>query len=221
MASILFQEKVRVPRDIDDLDAFRRWAHSDEFPEHGRFAYLAGDIWVDLSMEQLFSHNQVKTRMNAVLSDIAVADSLGYDAADGMFLSIPAVDLATIPDGVFASYETVRSGRVQLVEGIDEGFVELAGVPDMVLEVVSEHSVRKDTVTLRELYWKAGIPEYWLVDARKEPLQFDVLRRGARGYVATRRQAGWLKSAVFGRSFQLTLRTDPLGHPQSTLAIRA
>jgi hypothetical protein len=27
---------------------------------------------------------------------------------------------------------------------------------------VSPSSVQKDTVVLRELYWKAGIPEYWL-----------------------------------------------------------
>jgi Uma2 family endonuclease len=62
------------------------------------------------------------------------------------------------------------------------------------LEIVSAGSVEKDTQTLRELYWKAGIAEYWLVDARGERLAFDILRHAAKGYVATRKAAGWLKS---------------------------
>src|SRR5262249_757715 len=149
--------------DLEDLDAFRRWVHSDEFPEHGRFAYLSGDIWVDLTMEQFFSHNQVKACFTSVLYPLTTSEGLAYDATDGMLLSIPTVDLGTVPDGVFASFETLKAGNLRLLEGIAEGFVEWQGVPDMVLEVVSERSVRKDTETLRELYWKAGIPEYWLV----------------------------------------------------------
>src|SRR5947209_1245551 len=49
MVSILLEEKVRIPAGIDDVEAFRRWARSDAFPEHGRFAFLQGTLWVDLS----------------------------------------------------------------------------------------------------------------------------------------------------------------------------
>jgi Uma2 family endonuclease len=90
----------------------------------------------------------------------------------------------------------------------------------MVLEVVSESSVQKDYEQLREAYWEAGIQEYWLVDARKEPLKFDILRHAPGGYVATRRQKGWVRSAVFGKSFQLSQATNDLGHPEFTLAVR-
>jgi Uma2 family endonuclease len=90
----------------------------------------------------------------------------------------------------------------------------------MALEVVSRSSVQKDTVVLRDAYWKAGVREYWLVDARKEPLQFDILRRTAKGFAATRKQGGWMKSAVFGKSFRLTQQTNALGHPEYTLAVR-
>ena len=90
----------------------------------------------------------------------------------------------------------------------------------MVLEIISSSSVQKDTVLLRAAYWEAEIPEYWLVDARKEPLKFDILRHTAKGYVATRKQDGWLKSGVFGKSFQLTQSKDALGDPEFTLAVR-
>jgi Uma2 family endonuclease len=106
------------------------------------------------------------------------------------------------------------------VEGKKEGYVELQGTPDMVLEVVSESSVTKDTITLQELYWQAMIPEYWIVNARGASITFEILRHTAKGYVATRKQAGWVKSAVFGKSFRLTQQTDDLGNPEYTLAVR-
>jgi hypothetical protein len=49
-----------------------------------------------------------------------------------------------------------------------------------------------------DLYWKARIREYWLLDARGERIEFQILRHIARGYVATRPSGGWRKSAVFG-----------------------
>jgi hypothetical protein len=59
------------------------------------------------------------------------------------------------------------------------------------------------------------------VDARKEPLTFDVFRHTAKGYTATRKQDGWLKSAVFGKSFRLTQQVDPaLGDVVFNLEVR-
>jgi Uma2 family endonuclease len=90
----------------------------------------------------------------------------------------------------------------------------------MALEVMSESSVRKDTDRLRELYWRAGITEYWLVDARDLQISFVILRRTAKGYVQVPKQAGWQKSTVFGKSFKLTVRDDEDGFPEYTLAVR-
>jgi Uma2 family endonuclease len=60
----------------------------------------------------------------------------------------------------------------------------------MVLEAVSDSSVRKDLKTLRRAYFRAGIPEYWLIDARKPAVTFDILRRGTRGYIRTPKTDG-------------------------------
>jgi Uma2 family endonuclease len=216
MVSILFEESVRIPADITDLESFRRWARSEEFPERGWLSYLRGEIWVDLSMEQLFTHNLVKTCFTVVLGGLVEAGKRGYFFSDRARLSNPDVDLSTEPDGVFVSYASVEELRVRFLEG-KEGHVEIVGSPDMVLEVVSSKSVRKDTQVLRGLYWEAGIPEYWLVDARGARPRFDLLRRGRRGYTSTRPQGGWLRSGVFGQSFRLTQQPDPLGHPHYTL----
>jgi Uma2 family endonuclease len=223
MVPIILAEVGEIPPDIVDLDSFRRWARSDEFPEEGRFSYLHGEIWVDLGMEQLLLHNQdkqVKARFNLVLRDLVGDEKLGYFFPDGTRFSSLDVDLSTQPDGLFVSYDAVQDLRVRFIEGAQHGYVEVVGSPEMVLEVVSNKSVQKDTKVLRELYWAAEIPEYWLVDARKGAARFDLLRRGKRGYTAARAQDGWLRSGVFGRSFRLTQQADPLGHPRYTLEVR-
>lgn len=45
---ILINEKWLIPGWVHDLETFRRWAKSDEFPMTGRFSFLDGTIWVDL-----------------------------------------------------------------------------------------------------------------------------------------------------------------------------
>ncbi len=219
---MLIEEKIAIPAEVVDLDSFCRWATSDKYPERGRFSYLRGTIWADFSMEKLYSHNRVKTQFTTVLASFVDSLGLGIFIGDGMLLRNSAADLATEPDGMFVSYDAFRSGRVRRIEREEPDFLELEGTPEMVLEVVSDTSVRKDTEELRELYWRAGIPEYWLVDAREAAPRFDLLRYGRKGYTSTRKQAGgWLRSAVFDRSFQLTQSTDPLGDPLYVLNVRS
>ena len=90
----------------------------------------------------------------------------------------------------------------------------------MVLEVISPSSEEKDTEIMPRLYWQAGIPEYWLIDVRGDRLDFRILRRGARGYTAVRPRGGWVKSAVFDRSFRLERRIDALGYPEYALLMK-
>ena len=217
---VVESEIVRIPARVTDLDSFRRWAQSDDFPETGRICYLNGEVWVDMSKEQFFSHNQVKGEFNVVLGGLTKQERLGRYVPDGMLLSSDQADLSCQPDGAFFSFECLRTGRVKLIEGVREGFVELQGSPDMVLEVVSTSSVEKDTVLQPDLYWKAGIQEYWLVDARGDAVKFEILRHSPDGYVSVEAVSSWVASQVFERSFRLTRQTDTLGHPEITLEYR-
>lgn len=213
-------ENVVVPREVFDLGSFHEWVRSREFPEGGRIDFLAGEIWIDMSEQQLFSHVRVKGEFCRVLTSLEREHRQGFYLVDGARVSHPEADLSAVPDGVFILNDSVQTLRVQLVAGVGGGHVRLEGGPDVVLEVVSDSSVQKDTVRLRDLYWKAGVREYWLVDARREPPTFEMLQYGARGFRATRKRDGWLRSEVLGKSFRLVQQTDPLGHPVFTLEVR-
>jgi Uma2 family endonuclease len=173
-----------------------------------------------MSKEQIYTPFAVKTEITAVTHRIARMDKLGMVLGDGLPLSNFAADISGNPDMTFLLNETLRSDRIRHIEGKDGGYTELQGSPDMVLEVLSKSSVQKDEVVLRQAYWDAGIREYWLVDAHKEPLRFEILHYAPRGYSARRKKDGWARSEVFGKSFRLVQSTNALGHPEYSLEVR-
>lgn len=211
---------VSVPSWVVTLDDFRRWTDTEDIPENARVWFIKGNVWVDMSKEQLYTHVQVKTKFTIVLGGLVEAERTGLFLGDDAYLTNIEADFSGVPDALFVANKSLASGRVQMVEGAEEGFVEVEGTPDMVLEVVSPSSVKKDSVILKEAYWQAGITEYWLVDARKEPLRFDILNHTSKGYAPARKQAGWVNSNVFGKAFRLTKKTNALGHPDFVMDMR-
>jgi len=211
---------VRMPITLTTLDAFRAWIHSEAVSEETRACFLDGEVWIDMSKEQLFSHNQVKSELNIVLGGLAKSMQLGRYVPDGMLFSNAVANLSAQPDGAFVSYRSLQDGKVVLVEGTKRGIVELDGEPEMVVEVVSGSSIEKDKKTLPDLYYRAGVLEYWLIDARIEPLDFAIFQRGADRFEPNVDHEGWVASTVFGREFRLSRRSDPLGHPEFLLDYR-
>jgi Uma2 family endonuclease len=211
---------LEIPEWVTNLAAFRRWTDEPSFPEKGNIWWLCGKVWADMSQEQIFTHVDIKGEIYHVLKGIVRTGRLGRIFTDGLLLTNDAADLSGNPDATFISHHAIETNRVVLVEGKEEGFTEAVGSPEMVLEVVSKSSEEKDYTILNRAYYAAGIDEHWLVDARKDPLQFDILRRTPDKFAPTRKQAGWLKSAVFGKSFRLFKRKDDSGNPEFILEVK-
>jgi Uma2 family endonuclease len=212
--------QVTVPPWVTDLDAFLRWRQSDGVPEKLRAWFHKGEVWLDVSMERLDTHGDLKTEITTVLRTLVKAARLGRVWGDGILIVNREADLSGEPDTVYVSNDGMTSGRVKRVQGKEAGHVALEGAPDVVLGVVSDSSEKKDNQTLFEASFAAGIPEYWLVDARGKEVEFAIYKRGAKKYTKVREQDGWVKSAVFGRSFRLVRGTDPQGNPEFTLEVR-
>jgi Uma2 family endonuclease len=208
----LEMQHIVLPVWVRDLASFRRWTNRDDFPEYGRICYLAGEVDIDLSPQDIFTHVAVKGTIAATLGQQNKSERAGLFLGDGARLSNVEADISVVPDGLFAFHATLKS-RLRLLDTRGAGYDELEGSPDMVLEVVGYNSVRKDTQQLRRGYWLAGIREYWLVDARREPLVFDILRHTAKGYRTTPKKDGWIRSNVFGKSFRLTCQIE-YGNPE-------
>lgn len=158
-----------------------------------------------MSPEDIFTHGSLKTELVRVLGTLAKARDMHLFTGETRVTSVVA-DLSVEPDVVAVSEATLASGRVRLVPaagGRPDRFVELEGGPDLVVEIVSDASVRKDTQRLPAAYHAAGVRELWLVDARGSEVRFTIQRWEPQGWVIDAGPGGTAHPTVFGCGFVL------------------
>jgi Uma2 family endonuclease len=215
------EESVRIPAFVRDHASFRRWARSDAFPERGHITWIGGEIEVDMSPEDIAWHGRLKLVIARTLDLEVERRDLGLTLIDSTLYSSERADLSCEPDVLVCFWETLDSGKARLVPSTKGGYREIEGAVDLVVEVVSDSSVTKDKKRLRDRYFKAGVREYWLVDARDE-LSFLPLERGARGFAEVEKDAqGFARSRVLGRRVRLTRKPDRLGLYRYRVELRA
>ena len=82
------------------------------------------------------------------------------------------------PDLIFIATE-----RLNIITG---NYVQ--GAPDLVVEVLSPSTARRDRTVKREIYEGAGVREYWLVDMRNRSIEVNAAS-----------DAGFVTVGVYGR----------------------
>ncbi len=202
---IIIEEQLRIPAGIEDFDRFREWTASDEFPDTGRIDYLAGDVEVEMSPEDLHTHGVVKLTIASRLHALIAERDLGEVFVDSTRVVSPSAKLSVEPDVVVVLWESLESGRVRYTGARSpEWNTEIEGAPDLIVEIVSDSSQHKDTRRLPPLYAQAGVPELWRIDARKGTLRFEIhtLKSSAYGVVEPDAQ-GWSLSPRLGLRFRL------------------
>jgi Uma2 family endonuclease len=133
------------------------------FPDDGkRHELIDGEHYVSASPN--VRHQRVLIRFLRVMSAFVEERRLGevFVAPLDIVLSIHDV---VEPDLLFVSTE-----RATII-----GQANLRGAPDLAVEVLSPSNRRYDEVLKRELYERAGIQEYWLVDPEADTVK--VFRR--------------------------------------------
>jgi Uma2 family endonuclease len=207
-------EGVRVPPSAWTHSGFRAWVLSDDFPENGlRATFTDGEVLLDMSPEEIESHNKIKSELVRVVYGLVKQEALGEAFSDGVLLSNIDARLSCELDMAFVSWASLDGGHARYTKKANrhDRYVEIEGTPDMVVEVVSDSSVRKDLKLLREAYFRAGIPEYWLIDGRRADLHFEILHRTDLGYRASAPDDQPQQSQIFGRTFSLTRSFNPRG----------
>ena len=71
------------------------------------------------------------------------------------------------------------------------------GAPDLMVEIISEGSRKRDAITKRDLYERYGVRCYWLVDPEEETVRVFELKEGTYGQPATLRAGQELGCALF------------------------
>src|SRR5262249_53882010 len=149
--------RARVPSSVFDHAGFRRWATSGQVPDDLSVSYIDGEVLIEMSPDALETHSKVKGEITSVLVQLVKADDLGEIYPDRALLTNEAAELSTEPDLLFVSWAAFEAGRVRLVPKANrpDDYIEIEGTPDLVVEVVSDSSKRKDTELLRAAYARA------------------------------------------------------------------
>ena len=219
--AVAHEDDFPIPPDVSTLDGFLRWAASDDFPDTGRIDYVAGQLEVEMSPEDLQTHNAVKTEITSELHVLIKRTGIGQVFADGARVTSRAADLSVEPDTVVVLWETLAAGRARLADRTEGTPPEIEGAPDLVIEVVSRSSVTKDTKVLPGKYAKAGIPELWRVDARRLRMLFEVFTLERGQYVRVDPDDdGWILSPRLGMQFRLRREPGPFSTWSYTLEHR-
>lgn len=211
---------LRIPGAVRTLAGFRRWALSDAVPENLKVHFIEGSVFVDMSQESIQSHILVKVGIFATLIPLMRQEDLGEFYTDGVLLTNKKAQVSNNPDGLAVLWKSIEARRVRFIVKKRQE-IEIQGRPDWVMEIVSDSSVAKDTKQLRKAYHKAGIAEYWLIDARGEDILFQILHWRKAGYVAAAHQDGWQRSRVFEREFRLVRSRNRRGAWNYLLEIKA
>ncbi|MFM8702560.1 MAG: Uma2 family endonuclease [Planctomycetia bacterium] len=213
MATVLVEDHCVIPGDLATLAGFRRWAVSEDFPTYGRIDWVASHIEVDMSPEDIFTHGTLKTALIGRLWPLATDRGMHLFTGETRVTSERG-DLSVEPDIVVVSEAALAEGRVRLVPAVGgkpDRFVELEGAPDLIVEIVSDSSVTKDTQRLPAAYHAAGVREFWLVDARRTDVEFTILRWEPSGYVVAPGADRACHSTVFDCSFTLVCSRNAAG----------
>ena len=113
-------------------------------------------------------HGRLLFRLGIALDDYTYDNKCGYVFTDNVDVYLPDGNLFK-PDLVVVTKE--NSGIINWNKAI-------FGVPDMVVEVLSKSTRKKDVTVKKDIYEKNGVKEYWIVDPWVKSVSVYILRDG-------------------------------------------
>lgn len=162
-----------------------------------------------------------------------LADDQRYEIIDGNLLMAPAPDtwhqdssrklfrlvdrfvmkhalgeVFYAPIDVVLAPENIVQPDLVFVAAANAGIIQrraIFGVPDLLVEIVSPSSVRRDRYDKKELYARFGVKEYWIGDPANKALEILMLQEGRYELHCCAEEKGKLISRVLsGLEFDVT-----------------
>ena len=115
-------------------------------------------------------HNNIVGKLMLTIGMHVAVNKLGYVFTDNMDVHLPDGNRLR-PDFVFVS---AANGNIV----VDKKHETLHGVPDMVAEIFSYSTRRKDIGIKKDIYERNGVKEYWMIDPWRESVDVYLLRDG-------------------------------------------
>ena len=113
-------------------------------------------------------HSGIIARLFFTFSNYFVIHRNGYVYSDNVNVYL-SEENTFIPD-----LSIVLKNREQILAGQKK----ILGAPDMVVEVLSYSTRKKDTTTKKDIYEASGVREYWIIDPKAKSVTVYLLKDG-------------------------------------------
>lgn len=149
---------------LNDPSTSKHWTFADlaQFGEAERYEIYDGRL-ISMAPSPNAYHQRLVTRLFRLLDGFVQSHQAG-EVFVAPFDVILAEDNTAQPDLLFIAKENV---------GIVRNWV--FGSPDLVVEILSPSSIRRDRKDKLEQYARFGVKEYWIVDPANHSLEILVL----------------------------------------------
>ena len=117
-----------------------------------------------------FGHVNVTANLIGTIGVYARINKLGMAFADNFDVHFPDGNVFQ-PDFIFISGENAKLLFQSKANTIH-------GVPDMVAEVFSRSTMKRDMTIKKDVYERNGVKEYWIIDPWRESIEVYLLRDG-------------------------------------------
>jgi Uma2 family endonuclease len=128
-----------------------------ELPEDGnQYEMVMGKL--ELQPSPTTTHQRVSRRIERTLED----------TCDAEYIIIHA------PVDLIMTDRTIRQPDILMIHRSRESIIEergIVGPPDLVVEILSPSTAKKDRTLKKEEYAKFGVPEYWVVDFAHQTIE--------------------------------------------------
>ena len=105
-------------------------------------------------------HQKIQVKLTSVLHTYVEGHSLGEVYCAPIDLVLSMVDIVQ-PDLLF-----VAKHRMRIIAEKN-----IIGIPNLIVEIVSPSSIRRDREEKLNLYQRYALPEYWIVDPETETIE--------------------------------------------------
>ncbi len=163
------------------------WTYEDflRLPDDGkRYEIIEGVLYVTNApnSNHQFAVNEIARRFG----NFVIERGLGRIISAPFEVHLSSRTRPIQPDVMFIRAERVPAGT----------FAYFDGAPDLVVEVLSPESIRRDRITKFTAYEAAGVPEYWIVNPHARIVEVYVLSAGEYALLGEYRDNEQIQSQV-------------------------
>ncbi len=158
-----------------------------EFDDSDNFQYelLNGEIVKKAS--PTVQHQRISIRLIAAILNYLTQNSIG---------EVFHAPLGVVLDNFNAPQPDIIFIRNENIDIIDEQDQIVRGVPDILIEIFSPGSIKRDRIEKKELYEQFSVPEFWIVDPNNQSVEVYQIQEGKYQIFAFAATEGKVQSSV-------------------------